>query len=63
MSLLSLIVTLVVVGVVMWLINTYLPLEPGIRKLLNAVVILLVVLWLLSAFGLMGSLSQIRWGE
>jgi hypothetical protein len=51
---------LVVVGVVLWLINTYIPMEATIKKILNVVVIIAVILWLLSAFGVLGSLSGVR---
>jgi uncharacterized membrane-anchored protein len=61
MSLLTLIVVLVVVGVVMWAINTYIPMEAGIKKLLNVAVIVALVLWLLfSVFGV--SFPNIRVG-
>lgn len=62
MSLVSLIVVLVVVGVILWLINTYLPMEPRIKTVLNAVVVVFLVLWLLQAFGLLGSLHAVRVG-
>jgi hypothetical protein len=62
MSLISLIVTLVVVGVLLWLINAYIPMQPTIKKILNVVVIIVVVLWLLSAFGVIGSMSAMRVG-
>ncbi len=55
MNLVSLIVTLVIVGVVLWLINTYVPMQAGIKNLLNVAVVVLVVLWLLfSVLGLSG---------
>lgn len=57
MPLMTLIVTLVVVGVLLWLINAYIPMEATIKKILNVVVIIVVILWLLSAFGVIGSLS------
>ena len=63
MSLISLILVLVVVGVVLWLINSYIPMQVTIKKILNVVVIIAVVLWLLSAFGLIGNLSTIRIGR
>ena len=63
MSLITLIVTLVVVGVIMWLINAYIPMEAGIKKLLNIAVIIILVLWLLTSFGLLGGLSDIRIGN
>jgi hypothetical protein len=62
MSLLSLIVTLVVVGVLLWLVNTYIPMDSKIKNILNVVVVILVVIWLLQAFGLLGSLGGIHVG-
>lgn len=53
MSLVSLIVALVLVGVILWAINTYIPMQAGVKKLLNVVVILILVLWILSIFGLL----------
>jgi len=54
---------LVVVGVVLWLVNTYLPMDPKIKTILNIVVVIVVVIWLLRAFGILGSLSQFRIGR
>jgi hypothetical protein len=62
MSLITLVIVLVVVGVVLWLINSYIPMQTTIKKILNVVVIIVVVLWLLSAFGIIGSLDTIRIG-
>lgn len=62
MSLVNLVVTLVVVGVALWLINTYIPMDRKIKSILNVVVVIAVVLWLLSAFGLLGDISAIRVG-
>lgn len=62
MSLLNLIVTLVVVGVVLWAINTYVPMDRKIKSILNVVVVILVILWLLRGFGLMGNLNAIQVG-
>ncbi len=62
MSLLGLIITLVVVGVLLWLLNTYVPMDGKIKSILNAVVVIVVVIWLLQAFGLLGSLRNIRIG-
>lgn len=62
MSLLNLIVVLIVVGMLLWLVNTYLPIEGTIKKILNIVVVFAVVLWLLSAFGLLDSMDTIRIG-
>ncbi len=63
MSLISVLVVLVVVGVLLWLINTYLPMDGKIKKILNVVAIIIVILWLLSAFGVLGSMSHIRIGR
>ncbi|HMU42896.1 MAG TPA: hypothetical protein PKA80_06315 [Ignavibacteriaceae bacterium] len=63
MSLITLVIVLVVVGVVLWLINSYIPMQATIKKILNVVVIIVVVLWLLSAFGVIGSLDTIRIGN
>lgn len=63
MPLVQLVIVLVVVGVVLWLINTYIPMEATIKKILNVVVIIAVILWLLSVFGVLGSLSGVRIGR
>ena len=63
MDLISLIVVLIVVGVILWLVNSYIPMQPTIKKILNAVVIIVVVLWLLSVFGLIGSISSVHIGR
>jgi hypothetical protein len=63
MPLVQLIIVLVVVGVVLWLINRYIPMQSTIKTILNVVVIIAVVLWLLNAFGILGSLSTIRIGK
>ncbi len=63
MPLIHLVVVLVVVGVVLYLINAYIPMAGSIKSILNAVVIIVVVLWLLSVFGLIGELSTIRVGK
>jgi hypothetical protein len=63
MSLVSLILILIVVGVVLWLINTYIPMDSKIKSILNAVVVIAVVLWLLKVFGLIDTLWNIRVGH
>ena len=63
MSLLHLVIVLVVVGVILWVINTYIPMQSTIKKILNAVVVIGVILWLLSAFGLLDSFKDIRIGK
>jgi len=56
MSLISLLVVLIVVGVILCLINTYIPMDAKIKKILNVVVVIVVILWLLQAFGILGNL-------
>jgi ABC-type long-subunit fatty acid transport system fused permease/ATPase subunit len=60
MSLISVVLTLIVVGVVLWLINTYIPMQGTIKSILNAVVVIAVVIWLLYAFGVLGHSGEIR---
>ncbi|MBE3127034.1 MAG: hypothetical protein IMZ56_01945 [Candidatus Atribacteria bacterium] len=56
MSLVSLVVVLVIVGVILWLINSYIPMDAKIKKILNVVVVIVVIIWLLQAFGILGNL-------
>lgn len=62
MLLVDLIVALVVVGVVLYLINSFVPMDANVKKLLNVAVILFLVLWMLRAVGLWTSLGQYRLG-
>jgi hypothetical protein len=62
MSLIQVVVGLVVVGVVLWLINTYVPMDNKIKTILNVVVVIAVLLWLLQGFGVLGSLGAVRVG-
>ena len=63
MPLIQLVIVLVVVGVVLWVINSYIPMQSTIKKILNVVVIVVVIFWLLSVFGFIGDLSKIRIGK
>ena len=60
MTLVQIAVILIVVGVLMWLVNTYIPMMGAIKSLLNLVVIVVVVIWLLQIFGLIGLISGVR---
>jgi hypothetical protein len=60
MSLISLVVTLIVIGVLLWLVNTYIPMEGKIKKILNIVVLVCVVVWLLYAFGILNHSGDLR---
>jgi hypothetical protein len=59
-SLIGLVMVLIVVGVLLWLVNNYVPMAGSIKKILNIVVVIAVVLWLLNAFGILNSLSNLR---
>jgi len=63
MSLVSLVVILIVVGVLLWLVNNYIPMDGKIKRILNIVVVVAVVVWLLNLLGLMDSLRGIRVGR
>jgi hypothetical protein len=60
MPLLNVVVTLIVVGLVLWLINTYIPMQGTIKRILNIVVIIVVILWLLYAFGVISNSGDVR---
>lgn len=60
MSLISLAITLIVIGVLLWLVNTYIPMAGSIKKILNVVVVICVVVWLLFAFGILHHSGGIR---
>jgi uncharacterized protein YhhL (DUF1145 family) len=63
MPLINLVVVLIVVGVLLWLVNTYIPMDRKIKQILNIVVVIAVVIWLLQVFGVIGSLGNIRVGR
>jgi hypothetical protein len=60
MSLVSLAITLIVIGVLLWLVNTYIPMDGKIKKILNVVVVVCVVVWLLYAFGIINHAGDVR---
>lgn len=60
MSLISVIITLVIIGFLLWLINTYVPMAGPIKTILNAVVVIVVILWLLSVFGIIQGFDTFR---
>jgi len=63
MPLLQVVTILIVVGVLLWLVNRFIPMQGTIKSILNAVVVIGVVLWLLNVFGLLQNLSGIRVGK
>lgn len=62
MPLMNVVITLIVVGVLLWLVNSYIPMDAKIKQILNIVVVIAVVLWLLSAFGVLGNVGNVRLG-
>lgn len=57
MSLITVVIVLVVVGLILWLINNYIPMDRKIKSILNVVVVICVIIWLLKAFGLLSKLN------
>ncbi|HEX9657822.1 MAG TPA: Thivi_2564 family membrane protein [Bacteroidota bacterium] len=62
MPLIQLVMILIVVGILLWLVNSFIPMQATIKKIVNAVVVIALVLWLLNIFGLFDSLSNIHIG-
>lgn len=60
MTLVNIVIILVVVGLVMWLINTYIPMAGAIKSLLNIVVFVVVLIWVLQTFGLIGAIPGFK---
>ncbi len=60
MPLITVVVVLIVVGVLLWLINSMIPMDANIKTIINVVVMIAVVLWLLQTFGLLGPIGDIR---
>lgn len=60
MPIVTVIVILIVIGFLLWLINTYIPMASSIKTILNAVVIIAVIIWLLQVFGVISGLGDFR---
>ncbi len=60
MPLLTIFIVLIVVGVILWLVNTYIPMDRKIKNILNVVVVIVVIVWLLKAFGVLSSLNSVH---
>jgi len=63
MPLLQIVIALIVVGVLLWLVDRFIPMQATIKSIVNAVVVIAVVVWLLNVFGLFASLSRIHVGR
>ena len=60
MPLVNIVIALIVVGVALWLINTYIPMASSIKTILNVVVVVSVVIWVLQAVGMWGRITSYR---
>jgi len=63
MPLVTVVITILVVGVLLWLVNTYVPMQGTIKGILNAVVVIVLVIWLINVFGLLHYVTQFRVGH
>ncbi len=63
MPILQVLLVLVVVGILLWLVNSFVPMQGTIKSILNAIVVIAVAVWLLNVFGLFHNLSKIRVGN
>jgi len=60
MPIVSILVTLIVIGVIMWLVNTYIPMPQPVKTVINIVIVLMLCLWLLNVFGLTNYTIPVR---
>jgi len=60
MPLLTILIVLIVAGVLLWLVNSYIPMDRKIKAILNAVVVIVVIVWLLKLFGVLTYLKDIQ---
>lgn len=60
MSLLTIIVVLIIAGLLLWLVNNFIPMDRKIKTILNVIVVIVVIIWLLKSFGLLDSLGNIQ---
>jgi len=63
MPLITVVITLAVVGILLWLVNRFIPMQSQIKGILNAVVVIAVVIWLLKVFNLLGYITQFHVGH
>jgi type IV secretory pathway TrbD component len=63
MPLIQVLLALIVIGVLLWLVNTYIPMQGTIKSILNGVVVIVVVVWLLQVFGVLHNVTNLRVGN
>ncbi len=62
MPLVTVVIYLIIVGVLLWLVNNYIPMDGKIKQIINILVVVVVVIWLLQVLGVLGPLSRFRVG-
>jgi hypothetical protein len=60
MPILTILIVLIVAGVILWLVNNYIPMDGKIKNILNVVVVIVVIVWLLKVFGIFNYLKDIH---
>jgi hypothetical protein len=60
MPVLTILLVIIVVGILLWLVNSYIPMDRKIKNILNIVVVIILILWLLKVFGLLSSLESVK---
>jgi len=60
MSILSILLVIIIVGVLLWVVNTYIPMDRKIKNILNIVVVIIVIVWLLKVFRLFSYLTNVQ---
>jgi hypothetical protein len=63
MPLIQLIEILVFVGVLLWVVNRFIPMQASVKSILNGVVVIVLIIWLLNLFGVFHSISRIHIGQ
>lgn len=63
MTVINMLIALIIVGILLWLVNWFIPMDEKIKSIMNAVIVIAVVLWLLSVFGVIGSMTYTRIGN
>ena len=63
MPLVQLVITLIVVGLLLWLVNRFIPMQSSIKSILNGVVVIVIVLWIANIFGLFGQILRMHVGR
>lgn len=60
MTLFNVLVVLIIAGILLWLVNNYIPMDRKIKQILNIVVVIVIIIWLLRVFGIFSSLMNVR---